>query len=96
MKDQIEERSLQLLRNLAVAKRKPEKNSGLNESRFQAFFSQLLKLRSNCEDISSICSFIRSLKYMFHIFTFIYSSFTGIFTSSQYDQLPVGLTAQLA
>ena len=30
MKDQIEERSSQLLRNLAVAKRKPEKNSGLN------------------------------------------------------------------
>ena len=30
MKDQIEERSLQLVRNLAVAKRKPGKNSGLN------------------------------------------------------------------
>ena len=36
---------------------------------------------------------------MFHIFTFIYSSFTGILqkyvTNSQYDQLPVGLIAQL-
>ena len=37
---------------------------------FQAFFSQLLKLRSNCEDLSSIWSFIRSSKYMYHIFTF--------------------------
>ena len=36
----------------------------------QAFFSQLLKLRTNCEDLSSIWSFIRSSKYMFHIFTF--------------------------
>ena len=37
---------------------------------FKAFFSQLLKLRTNCEDLSSIWSFIRSSKYMFHIFTF--------------------------
>ena len=32
---------------------------------------------------------------MFHIFTFIYSSFTGKIKNSQYDQLPVGLIAQL-
>ena len=31
---------------------------------FQAFFSQLLKLRSNCKDLSSISSFIRSSKYI--------------------------------
>ena len=35
-----------------------ESRSSLNI--FQAFFSQLLKLRSNCEDLSSIWSFIRS------------------------------------
>ena len=54
--------------------------SRLSLNFFQAFFSQLLKLRSNCEDLSSIWSFIRS--------SFIYSSFTGILrtpnmTSSQ-------------
>ena len=32
----------------AVARRKPEKKFS------QAFFSQLLKLRTNCEDLSSI------------------------------------------
>ena len=53
-----------------------ESRSSLNS--FKAFFSQLLKLRSNCEDLSSIWSFIRSSKYTFQIFTFIYSSFTGI------------------
>ena len=63
-----------------------ESRSSLNF--FQAFFSKLLKLLSNCEDLSSIRSFICSSKYMFHIFTFIYSSFTGILrthnmTSSQ-------------
>ena len=41
IKDQIEERSSQLLRNLSSCEK-------------QAFFSQLLKLRSNCEDLSSI------------------------------------------
>ena len=30
---------------------------------FQAFFSQLLKLRTNCEELSSIQSFIRSSVY---------------------------------
>ena len=54
----------------------------------QAFISQLLKLRSNCKDLSSMRSFIRSSKYIFHIFTFIYSSFTDMLrthnmTSSQ-------------
>ena len=36
-------------------------------------------------------------KCVFHIFMFIYSSFTGIqcIRNSQYDQLPVGLIAQL-
>ena len=32
---------------------------------------------------------------MFHIFTVIYSSVHGYITNSQYDQLPVGLIAQL-
>ena len=45
MKDQIEERSSQLLRNLSSCEKKAWK---------KAFFSQLLKLRSNCEDLSSI------------------------------------------
>ena len=35
---------------------------------FQAFFSKLLKLRTYCEDLSSILSFFRSSKYMFLIF----------------------------
>ena len=48
MKDQIEERSSQLLRNLSRG-HGFESRSSLNF--FQAFFSQLLKLRSNCEDI---------------------------------------------
>ena len=46
-----------------------ESRSSINY--FQALFSQLLKLGSNCEDLSSIWSFIRSSKYMFHIFTFM-------------------------
>ena len=45
MKDQIEERSSQLLRNLSSCEKKAWKIF---------FFSQLLKLRSNCEDLSSI------------------------------------------
>ena len=40
-----------------------ESRSSLNF--FQAFFSQLLKLRSNCEDLSSIWSFIRSSNICF-------------------------------
>ena len=44
MKDQIEERSSQLVRN----------PSSCENNFFQAFFSQLLKLRANCEDLSSI------------------------------------------
>ena len=71
MKDQIEEISLQLLRNLSSFEKKARKTfrlerdlnqrplrcrfeSGLSLNFFQAFFSQLLKLRSNCEDLSSI------------------------------------------
>ena len=62
--------------------------------KYYAFFSQLLKLGTNCEDLSSIWSFICSSKYMVYII--FYSSFTGIFnTNSQNDQLPVGLLAQL-
>ena len=54
MKDQIEERSSQLL---------------------HAFFSQLLKLRSNCEDLSSIWSFIRSSNICFiYLHSFIHPS----------------------
>ena len=48
-----------------------ESRSSLNF--FQAFFSQLLKLRSNCEDLSSIWSFIRSSNICFiylHSFKF--------------------------
>ena len=68
---QIEERSSQLLRNLSSCEKKAWKKiqawmgsrSSLNF--FQAFFSQLLKLRSNCEDLSSIWSFIRSSNICF-------------------------------
>ena len=58
--------SSQLLRNLSSCERKAWKKFRLErESRsslnfFQAFLSQLLKLRSNCEDLSSIWSFTRS------------------------------------
>ena len=42
---------------------------------FQAFFSQLLKLRSNCEDLSSIWSFIRSSNICFiYLHSFIHPS----------------------
>ena len=69
MKDQIEERSSQLLRNLSSC----ESRSSLNF--FQAFFSQLLKLRSNCEDLSSIWSFIRSSNICFiYLHSFIHPS----------------------
>ena len=60
MKDQIEERSSQLLRNLSSCEKKAWKKFRLERDPiqawifFQAFFSQLLKLRSNCEDLSSI------------------------------------------
>ena len=42
---QMEERSSQLVRNLSSCEKK---------KKIQAFCSQLLKLRSNCEDLSSI------------------------------------------
>ena len=42
---------------------------------FQAFFSQLLKLRSNCEDLSSIWSFIRNSNICFiYLHSFIHPS----------------------
>ena len=48
-----------------------ESRSSLNF--FQAFFSQLLKLRSNCEDLSSIRSFIRSSNICFiYLHSFIH------------------------
>ena len=62
---------------------------------FQAFFSQLLKLHTNCEDLSSTLYFIRSSIYdvsYIHIHLFI---LRGYITNSQYEQLPVGLIAQL-
>ena len=53
--NQIEERSSQLVRNLSSCEKNLRKfrleRSSLNI--FQAFFSQLLKLRTNCEDLSS-------------------------------------------
>ena len=50
-----------------------ESRSSLNF--FQAFFSQLLKLRSNCEDLSSIWSFIRSSNICFiYLHSFIHPS----------------------
>ena len=67
-KKQIEERSSHLLRNLSSCEKKPEKNSGLNGIRthdlcdasaelyqlsYQANW-ELLKLHSNCENLSSI------------------------------------------
>ena len=38
---------------------------------FEPMTPAMLKLRSKCEDLSSIWSFIRSSKYMFRIFTFM-------------------------
>ena len=50
-----------------------ESHSSLNF--FQAFFSQLLKLCSNCEDLSSIWSFIRSSNICFiYLHSFIHPS----------------------
>ena len=47
-----------------------ESRSSLNF--FQAFFSQLLKLRSNCEELFSIWSFIRSSKiYVSYIYIYL-------------------------
>ena len=62
MKDQMEERSSQLLRNLSSCEKKAWKKipawTGFEPMTsampVQAFFSQLLKLRSNCGDLSSI------------------------------------------
>ena len=59
---------------------------------FQAFFSQLLKLRSNCEDLSSISSAVQI--YVSHIYIHLFI-LHGYITNSQYDQLPDGLIAQL-
>ena len=68
--NQIEERSSQLVRNLSSCEKNLRKfrleRSSLNI--FQAFFSQLLKLRTNCEDLSSIGSFFRSSKYICFIY----------------------------
>ena len=47
-----------------------ESRSNLNF--FQAFFSQLLKLRSNCEDLSSIWSFIHSSKCICFIYSHLF------------------------
>ena len=43
----------------------------------QGFFSQLLKLRSNCEDLSSIWSLIRSSNICFIYFNYIHLPDTG-------------------
>ena len=88
MKDQIEERSDELTiwpapswldssvgRVLHRHRRGHgfESRSSLNF--FQAFFSQLLKLRSNWEDLSSIWSFIRSSNICFiYLHSFIHPS----------------------
>ena len=47
------------------------------------------QLRSNCEDLSNICSIYVPYIYI-HLFIL-----HGYVTNSQYDQLPVGLIAQL-
>ena len=47
------------------------------------------------EERSSIWSFIRSSKYMFHIFTFIYSSFTGILRTHNMRPAPSWLDSSV-
>ena len=70
-----------------------ESRSSLNF--FEAFFSQLLTLRSNCENSSVLSNLSSAVQYMhvsyIHIHLFIIH---GYITNSQYDQLPVGLIAQ--
>ena len=74
MKDQIEERSSQLLRNLSSCEKKAWK-------KFQAIFLLF--------DLSSAVQIYVSYIYI-HLFIL-----HGYITNSQYDQLPVGLIAQL-
>ena len=93
MKDQIEERSSQLLRNLSGAEKKGcmkkiqactgiAEVMGSNPVQAWIFFFRL-SFR-NCLScvvtarIFLLFDFIRSSKYMFHLFTFIFSSLTGI------------------
>ena len=53
-----------------------ESRSSLNVLRLS--FRNWLSCRNNCEDLSFIQSFTRTLNIWFHIFIFIYSSVTGI------------------
>ena len=71
-----------------------ESRSSLNF--FQAFFSQLLKLRSNCEDLSSINFDLSSAVQIYLSYIYIHLFILhGYITNSQYDQLQTGLIAQL-
>ena len=59
------------------------------------FLTQLLKLRSNCEDLSSIFDLSSAVQiYVPYIYIHLFV-LPGYITNSQYDQLPVGLIAQL-
>ena len=53
MKDQIEERSSQLLRNSEVMGHGFESRSSPPVNFFQAFFLQMLEVRNNCMDLPS-------------------------------------------
>ena len=53
-------------------------------------FELWVKVGSNCEDLSSILIFHLQFKYMFHIFTFIDSSFMGTLLTELSSQLEAG------
>ena len=73
MKDQIEERSSQLLRNLSSCEKKAWKKFRLErDSNPVGLIAQLC---SNCEDLSSVWSFIRSSNICFiYLHSFIHPS----------------------
>ena len=67
-----------------------ESRSSLNF--IQAFFLQLLKLHTYCEDLSCILSLIRGSNIGF-LYSYSFIIPHGYITNSQNDQLPVGLIA---
>ena len=63
----------------------------------QAFFSQLLKLRTYCKDLlfysCDLSSAVRKICFFYQLHLFIHPS--RVYYELTYDQLPVGLIAQL-
>ena len=83
MKDQIEERSSQLLCNLSSCEKKAWKKFRLERD------SNPWPLRCRCSALPSAVQI-----YVSHIYIHLFI-LHGYITNSQYDQLPVGLIAQL-